>query len=338
MHKIIAVLLLSVMSIAGFAQAPTEWVFNRIADTELLHDRMEFYLYTGPLPVAGKESDDIHVGRVNNQNFQFRDLGSELRTKFHLLRLDGSWFIYNIVSADIFRFISYDNTGAPALMQKVTPEDLEYILTTDEQYKPLRMDIGFGNDGRIEIIPVVKPDNILDVTDRGEHNFSGYFQSKTNENAIPIFMGTELVERLAVRPKLTVTDGWKLDITIPDGYEVLYQTFPVSSTIVSPTRRIPISDEWKEWNEDNWAKDQSAMMEDHYFVAKARQGTLESDTVSTVIKSMILTGVSDIINTRTDETAILYDITGRRVAPDNLSKGSLYICRSSTGRKIFRKD
>lgn len=223
-------------------------------------------------------------------------------------------------------------------MQKVTPEDLEYILTTDEQYKPLRMDIGFGNDGRIEIIPVVKPDNILDVTDRGEHNFSGYFQSKTNENAIPIFMGTELVERLAVRPKLTVTDGWKLDITIPDGYEVLYQTFPVSSTIVSPTRRIPISDEWKEWNEDNWAKDQSAMMEDHYFVAKARQGTLESDTVSTVIKSMILTGVSDIINTRTDETAILYDITGRRVAPDNLSKGSLYICRSSTGRKIFRKD
>lgn len=151
-------------------------------------------------------------------------------------------------------------------------------------------------------------------------------------------MGTELVERLAVRPVLSVSDGWKLEISVPDGCEVLYRTFPVNRAALTSARRVPSADQWKEWNEANWAKDQSAMMEDHYFVAKARQGVLESDTVSTIIKSMILTDVNDIDNFGAERSAILYDVAGRRVSPDNLSKGTLYIRRTGTDRKIFRNE
>lgn len=330
---LIAWLLLGVATFVSFAQAPTKTVFNRITDAALLHDGMEFYLYTEPLPIDENDTREIHAGRVNNTNFQFRNLAGGLNTKFNLIEVDGVMFISSSSASGVNRVLAYDRTNQPALMQKVDLSTGRDDMIKDDR---LRMNISFGNDGRVEICPSMYADNILDVHNNGDYNYSAYFQSASGEDIDPIFMGTEMVERLANAPVITVTEGWKVKITSPDNCEILYQTFPVNAAATSAARRVPLSDEWKEWNDENWNNDQSTMLEDHYLVAKCRQGELESDTVSAIVKSMILTGAQDVID-KADEPTV-YDLYGRRVLSDALPKGSFYIRRSGSDCKVFKKD
>ncbi len=332
MPKFIICLLLTLFG-AGtlLGEVPTKISFEPIVSTEELVDGMEFYLYTD-INGAGSEASasTALVGFINNNsNIRFTDVQDGKEQVFSLLKMNDKWVISNGTG----KFLSYETIDALAKMDKVTSD----VFTPDNFTASQLLQISFDVDGCVHISPEYNNQAALYVVDESDESaklYRAYFKASDESLYTGLRIGRNKITLLKNPPVITVKDGWDVSVSSPDGCEVLYKIVPMASGDADRSARRVTGDEWKTWNETNWIADRDAIMEDHIFMAKCREGDLESETVSTVIKSMVLTSISDnsISVPESDNRPIFHNLHGLPVDSSALVPGQLYIRLDNSGK------
>lgn len=335
MSKFITFLLLAFLS-AGplFGEVPTKISFEPIVSTEELVDGLEFYLYTE----INKNQSETSTSTVlsgfinNNNNIRFVDEQDGRKQVFKLLKMDDKWAIWGI-SNGVSKILSYETIDELAKMDQVTSDVVDPADFTSSRL----LQISFDSDGCVLITPEYNSQTalyVVGVSDGFTEMYRAYFKAADYSPHTGLRMGREIITLLKNPPVITVKDGWDVSVNSPDGCEVLYKIVPMASGGADRSVSRVAGDGWKIWNETNWIADRDAIMEDHIFMAKCRQGDLESETVSTVIKSMVLTSISDTLISvpETDNRPVFYDLHGVAVDPSALVSGQLYLRFDNSGK------